>query len=229
VGSFGDAAIFSFGAGKIIDLGCGGAAVSKNRDLIKRVDTCITLMPEWTSRCEDVISDISALHTSLYNRFYPAKISQHAGTFIDAVFKGKDAYMFRPPDDFMNRANDNLKTLDRNLFSRREKATLFKEIFEHAGLHFHWPSDGGVFWRFNLFIENNRDDLLHALLAEGFKVSSWYPRVDLFMNMEPSRDSFTVADRIGSEILNLWVNMEVDGLYIEQISNRIIKHLKNSD
>lgn len=226
VGAFGDAAIFSFGAGKIIDLGFGGAAISDNITLTNRVKASNALMPEWTSRSENIISNISTLHTSLYNSFYPDEIRQHAGAFINAVLNGKTAYMFRPPHDFPGKAIYCLTSLDQNLAYRMEKATQFKEIFEHAGIHFHWPAEGGVFWRFNIFLENNRDNILRALLAEGFKVSSWYPRVDLFMRTEPSGDGFPVADRIGAEILNLWVNMEIDDLYIEQVSKRIIKYIK---
>jgi perosamine synthetase len=227
VGTFGDAAIFSFGAGKIIDLGYGGAALSDDKSLVRRVESCNSRMPEWTRESEETISGISALHTSLYNRYYPDKVSRHAGIFSDAVLKGKSAYMFRSPGDLPDRVRASLESLDRNLVSRREKAMRFKDIFGRAGLRFHWPTDGGVFWRFNLFMEGGRNGLLRVLLAEGFKVSSWYPRIDIFLDTEAPADKFPVAERIGAEILNLWVNTEIDGLYVEHISNRIIEHRKS--
>jgi len=227
VGTFGDASIFSFGTGKILDLGYGGAALSNDKSLVRRVKTCNSRLPELTEESKQTILGISTLHTSLYNSYYPNEIKRYAGIFKDLVLKGKSAYMFRSPDDLPERVETSLESLDRNLVFRREKAMRFKNIFSHGGFRFHWPSDGGVFWRFNLFVESTRNMLLRILLAEGFKVSSWHPRIDIFLDTEASIYKFPVAERIGAEILNLWVNNEIDDFYVEQISNRIIEYRKS--
>lgn len=228
VGTFGDAAVFSFGSGKIVDLKYGGAAVSNDASLIQRVKSFVVTLPDFSEEFKLTISDISALHTFMYNRFYPNRVQRYSNLLRSAALDAKSAYLFRAPDDLPEKVSDSLKTLDVNLSLRLKRALRFRELFENAGLMFHWPEDGGIFWRFNLFLKSGRDNLLRTLLAEGFKVSSWYPRIDLFMDAVNTNQKFPVADRIGNEILNLWVNSEVDDNYVEQISSRIIEYVESN-
>lgn len=227
MGSFGDAAIFSFGSGKIIDLKFGGAAVSENKGIIQRVKNCSGHMPKWNSELEKTISGVSSLHTSLYNKFYPDQIVLYSNMFRDAALSAKSAYMFRTPDDFPDMVHNALASLDDNLSVRQGRAKRFSDIFKENGIGHSLPGEGEVCWRFNLYLRSNRDKILHTLLDEGFKVSSWYPRVDLFFEEGASGRKHPAADIIGSRILNLWVNAEVDDSYVDQISKRII-NISNS-
>lgn len=223
VGTFGDAAVFSFGAGKIVDLGVGGAAVSHNALLIRRVRQRVASMREWSKDAEKAISEFSGMHTSIYNNFYPVKVRLHYEMLRKNALRIKDVYLFQAPCNLEDRVSASLMALDANLDLRKERALYFKDIFEKNEIEFHWPKEGGVFWRFNLFLDEVRDRLLHSLLSEGFKVSSWYPRVDIFMEAKVDDNDYSVAEKVAGRILNLWVNSEVDDQYVEAIAQRIIE------
>jgi dTDP-4-amino-4,6-dideoxygalactose transaminase len=116
--------------------------------------------------------------------------------------------------------------LDRNLSQRQNRAEKFLELFREEELNFNWPKPGGVFWRFNLLVDEGRNKLLRLLLKEGVNVSGWYSRIDLFMGIQNRRNNFSNAEKMGTSILNLWVNNEVDDFYIKKIGNRILKFLR---
>ena len=67
--------------------------------------------------------------------------------------------------------------------------------------------------------------MLKLLLAKNFKVSSWFPSADLFFEDRTlSGINTAVSDSVGDQILNLWVNEEVDIDYIKAISSEIIAY-----
>ena len=89
------------------------------------------------------------------------------------------------------------------------------------GIRCHRLLQGSVPWRASVFIPGQRDRILRALLAEGVKISSWYPPAQEFL--EPTWKGDTpVARRVGDEILNVWVNGEVDSRYLDAVIERLI-------
>jgi perosamine synthetase len=223
VGDFGDAAVFSFGVGKIVDLKRGAAVTSNDISLISKLNSYNSELPELSTEQELGASDFSALHTFFYNEFYPSRENQYAELLGQAAQAAKEAYCYRAPIGLDAEVKNSLDYLDQNLSQRQNRAEKFRELFRKEGLNFHWPQQGGVFWRFNLLVGEGRNKLLLLLLEEGFKVSSWYPRIDRFMGIQNERNDFTIAEKIGSSILNLWVNDEVDDFYTKKISDRILE------
>lgn len=226
VGAFGDASIFSFGAGKIIDLGYGGAAVSEDKGLIEKLENRVFRMPKRPKESNVLISNFNSLHTAIYNLFYPSKTQHYAQLLLDAVLNVKTAYLFQIEDEFIERIEDSFRNLENNLSIRKIRALRFKALFEKAGLRFYWPDEGSVFWRFNVFLEVDRDRILRLLLSEGYKVSSWYPPANLFFETGGIKSTFPIGEKVGAEILNLWVNKEVEDSYAEAISKQIIEYSK---
>ena len=116
--------------------------------------------------------------------------------------------------------------LDSLVDLRRNKAETLERLLAsyEPNIRLFYPPAGSVHWRFNLFI-NNRDNLLKLLLAKNFKVSSWFPSADLFFEDRTlSGINTAVSDSVGDQILNLWVNEEVDIDYIKAISSEIIAY-----
>jgi perosamine synthetase len=226
VGDFGDAAVFSFGVGKIVDLKRGAAVTSNDISLISKLNSHNSELPELSAKQELGASDFSALHTFFYNQFYPSRENQYSELLERAAQATKESYFYRAPIGLDAQVKHSLDHLDRNLSQRQNRAEKFRELFREEELNFHWPKPGGVFWRFNLLVDEGRNKLLRLLLKEGFKVSSWYPRIDLFMGIQSRRNNFSNAEKMGSSILNLWVNNEVDDFYIKKIGNRILEFLR---
>jgi len=115
--------------------------------------------------------------------------------------------------------------LNDNLLAREIKVSKYVKSFKDnaENIEFFIPSEGSVFWRFNLFVEN-RNRLLKNLLKRKYKVSSWQPSVDFFCGLRSDRKVNTpISDWVGEHILNLWVNHEIDDLYLQKITQEIIK------
>ena len=112
--------------------------------------------------------------------------------------------------------------LDRNLSSRRLLAEYLFERIE-AGtqmIHCHRSALDSVFWRANILVPATRNLVLHALLKEKCKVSSWFPPAHEFLEQEWLGVT-PIADQVGREILNVWVNDEADTSYIAAIAENI--------
>ena len=59
------------------------------------------------------------------------------------------------------------------------------------------------------------------MLSQGYLVSSWYPPIAPYFEESIVRE-WAIAERQGSQILNLWVNDEVDEEKIEKSANKVI-------
>ena len=71
---------------------------------------------------------------------------------------------------------------------------------------------------------NGRNKLFKYLLGKGYRVSSWYPSVDIFFHLRKDKPVKTPnSDWVGNHIVNIWVNDEVDDNYLYNISQDILK------
>ena len=61
---------------------------------------------------------------------------------------------------------------------------------------------------------------MKKLLKNKLKASSWHPRLDLFL-MEKSH--FPVADYLSNKILNIWINEEINKIYLNKVINLVSK------
>jgi dTDP-4-amino-4,6-dideoxygalactose transaminase len=84
-----------------------------------------------------------------------------------------------------------------------------------------YPEHGGVHWRFNIFIDEGRDDLMRHLHAKGYHASSWHAPADLFFGQRRGADRWPVTDWVADHILNLWVDHTVGDEYIEGVSREV--------
>ena len=114
------------------------------------------------------------------------------------------------------------------LIKKRKKNIflLYEKLYglENIGIHLFDFPDGSVPWRFNLLIDNNRDQLLNWLLIAQLKISSWFPSVDLFFeSRSQSLVETPICDDISSRILNIWINETIEESYLSTISGRIIE------
>lgn len=227
VGSFGDASVVSFGAGKIIDVGHGGAVLSDDKSLIDEISRLNDLLPAYSPSTEEFLSDFNKFHTKLYNDHFSSDLNSFWPEFKRKANATKEKLLAQFHPEFAGKIWDGLKMLDKKIENRREKAENFSRFFSKMTfekVEVYNPPPGSVFWRSNIFLKGNRDKVLKTLLKEKFKVSSWFPPVGLFF---APREEFStpVSNAIGDSILNLWVNEEVDKQYETAISKRIFELL----
>lgn len=216
-GSFGNAAVISFGAGKIIDAGGGGAVLTDDPALAKDVENLNNALPMPGIEVEEVES-LGRFHTRLYNAHYGIDLNAQAQPFRDRAIGLEAGFVHLPDPEQARRTCHALEGLAANKILRRSKWDRLAQILTHAQL----PNitiqplrEGDVPWRMNLLMSSGRGATLKHLLAAGLKASSWFPPSDLYL--VPGRgdgDGNTpIASKIGREILNLWVNDEVSEDY----------------
>jgi dTDP-4-amino-4,6-dideoxygalactose transaminase len=230
LGSHGDVSVLSFGAGKIIDAGSGGALLTNDSGLyaeLRRLE--LGLPTGGVKEAEMRIREFSHYHTVLYNTYYDygKDLNTHASACRIRALELQSSFMRKAqPDLFASKALFALDTLTDNLEQRNKRSTYLRGRFSghtERGLIPFSPPSGSVIWRFSLIVERNRDAILRMLLNRGLKVSSWYPSSDLFLEERSASGVHTPnSDSIGDTILNIWVNKEVDEAYLIQISKEIL-------
>ena len=62
---------------------------------------------------------------------------------------------------------------------------------------------------------------MKKLLKNKLKASSWHPRLDLFFDGKKSH--FPVADYLSNKILNIWINEEINKIYLDKVINLVSK------
>ena len=224
VGSFGDVSVFSFGAGKIVQAGHGGACLIKDPSLFREMSRITGHLPPHSQEKDASVKSLSQFHTQTYNRYYLngrpescACFGQEAGSrFSDHIFQ------FNPRYETTIEAG--LEGIHRNLSRRRSNTEKLRRRLSKENLNVIIPPvrDESAPWRFNLFLKTGRNRIFNRLLASGFKISSWHPSVDVFFQDRKHSDVDTpVSDWVGEHILNIWIDQEIDDDYLKAVSEAI--------
>lgn len=228
-GGWGDISVISFGAGKTIDVGSGGAVLTDDAALADEIRRLEAKLPPADAALAREVEELSRWHTALYNRHYGRDLNRHADEFAARAVRLRDGFVHRCDAAFADSARQALERLPTLVGRRRARWEALYARFERLGRPDIVPHPGVAGyapWRFNLFFRSGRDSVLRHLLQAEIKVSSWFPPADLYLR--PGRgdgDGDTpVASRVGREILNLWVNDEVGDDYVHRVCEEIVKH-----
>jgi len=226
LGSFGDASILSFGSGKNIDIEHGGAILTDDEKIFKNIKENLSTLPDFLIEKEKVIDEISKYHTKLYNIDYGKSLNKHHQEFKSICLQKKDSFLYKFDDSFSLQLHNSLDNLENLIFLRNKNAEYLKNRFKNIrGITILEPKYGSSYWRFNIFVENYRDELFKYLLSKKYKVSSWYHSVDLLFEKRMNLDT-PISDWVSENIINIWVNEEIDQNYLDDISEDIIRFLK---
>ncbi len=230
VGSFGDVSILSFGSGKIIEVGHGGAILTNDNYLLGEIIKIEGKMPPYSEEAERKVAWLDRHFTKLYNDFYgTADLSAHAQNFNLLALETKAAFLFRFDSAYAEKIEYGMAKLEENIATRQNYADFLADKFSRYGVTTFQPPAGSVFWRDNIFLENSiRDSILRKLLHQKYNISSWFPSIDMFFEERSDTSVNTpVSDWIGDSILNIWVNDQIDKTYLKDISTEIIKSINN--
>lgn len=225
VGSFGDISLLSFGAGKILDVGHGGALSTDDQRLYEEFVAIDKELDQFSNSKQDTVEHLNSFHTELYNKFYTNGQYEQCSIFSTKAKQHKDSYLCRFSSFYEKSILMQLGQFADNISKRELNAHKLVELFEGTKeqIDIFVPPEGSVIWRFNIFV-NNRNRLLKYLLEKKYKVSSWQPSVDLFCGLRSDNKVNTpISDWVGEHILNIWVNYEINDLYLQDITQEIIK------
>jgi len=231
LGSFGDVSILSFGSGKVLDIEHGGAILTDDKIIYEKIKEKVKNLNNYTLEDEEILNKISKKHTQLYNIDYGKSLNKYSSEFKKLCIDNKAHFLYKFDGNYLDKLNDKLDNLNVLLETRKNNVAYLDIIFKKENLQYLTilePINGSTFWRFNIFIEEYRDELFSYLLSKKYKVSSWYHSVDILL--EANNDLNTpISDWISKTILNIWVNEDIDNQYLDDISKDIINFLKEKE
>ena len=231
LGSFGDVSILSFGSGKIIDIDHGGALLTDNKEIYESTLRNLKLLNDFEEYYEKQINLISKKHTKLYNIDFGKSLNRHHDEFKQLCIKNKQCFLYKFDKKHLLILDDTLPNLNNFLNIRKNNANYLLEKFRNSGLksiEIINAKNSSAFWRFNIFVKDYRDELFSYLLNRNFKVSSWYHSIDILFELRLSNIT-PLSDWVGDNIINIWVNEEIDENYLDEIYNDIYDFLKGKE
>jgi dTDP-4-amino-4,6-dideoxygalactose transaminase len=219
--SFGVASVLSFGRGKTIDVGGGGAVLTNDSALATEIRQAHAHLLDRTDADRQRLDTFSSWHTRLYNQNYGKDLDRHVASFVEHAMALCNATLTRYSWN-RDKVAGGLEEPAENLMRR---CVLTAQLFDMVearlpGVRCHFPPRESAPWRANLFIPRHRDRVLRTLLSEGVRISSWYPPAQDFLAPAWSSDT-PIARRDGEEILNVWANAEADAGYLDIVAGKI--------
>ena len=212
-GSWGDMSVLSFGSGKIIDIGLGGALVSDDPTFSRSVEQELGKLPKWSKRFEelnrqwleiywafhqfeDVNKDLLKLYPGLYE--------------IYNLLTG-----FQLPESYWDRLLEPLRSLPVNLDRRRKMTSILESRLEGLPIRRLYTPNGSILWKYPLLVSpDDRNQLLDYLWQHEIGLATrWYPSIRIMLKSleKQGPDQETPgADRLAAEIINLCVDSNVD-------------------
>jgi dTDP-4-amino-4,6-dideoxygalactose transaminase len=220
-GSWGDVSIFSFGQGKIVDQGLGGAVLTDDPALAEGMARWLATLPEWADRHVDLSNQWLALYWALHqyddrdprlSGFYPALFDLYA-----------DLVSFRLLPDYNAGLPEKLKAIEAD---RLRRLTLAAQYDQALALKTFPRPSGATLWAYPLLVNPDiRDDLLHHLWDAGVhEAARWYPSLQpMQVALCPGLPSnpTPVADLLASQVITLPLRPGVDTDQVDQIAAAI--------
>lgn len=217
-GSFGVASVVSFGVGKPITLGHGGAILTDDPHLYQDIKTVNELLPDFTEAADQAVDELGKAHTKLYNKHYGRDLAEHVVPFRRMALGARQHFLHRFDEKLLPRLSEALEVLPQEnelrWFNWRQ---LSQELTSTVGdnIQILSPPNGSVPWRLNILMDK-RDQAMRALHNRGLNASSWHPPVSQFFEDNYISDNTANSSEIGKKILNLWL-MDYSEKYAQSV------------
>jgi len=203
LGNWGDAAIYSFGYSKIVELGFGGGLTIRESGLRQKVIELISSFDlyselhkeadhEFQSKLRILRKDPGNQKPEIYRPLY-----EDYAKFL----------IYRLDEQSVNLIKDALADLDKIILTRYQKAMMYKNGIRSSKISHIKEVPGQIFWRYNILVEPEwRDELLKLLIDNNIWASKWYPPVDQLFFEESETAAYSGANLFSKRVINLFVD-----------------------
>tara|TARA_B100000900_G_scaffold416265_1_gene450729 strand:- start:255 stop:1328 length:1074 start_codon:yes stop_codon:yes gene_type:complete len=219
LGSYGDVSIISFGKGKVIDAGYGGALLTNNLQIIKFLENKKKELKSLNKVSLKNIESINNLHTNIYNKHYLHNKKVSIKSFKSNIRKNSKHFLLDIPSNKIKIIYFKCRKLKKYINLRRKNfKNLRNEILKLKKNYLKIPdiTSGEIPWRLNIFFNSvkKRNLMMIKLLSLKINVSSWYSGLDFFFHKDLKLKN---SKKHSDAILNLWVNENYNSLYKKKI------------
>lgn len=224
VGTWGDAALYSFGMAKIVNVGSGGVLAARDPSFLQECRRLETTLEEWDQSLKSRDTAFQsclrtlrqypelkepAIYRALYQSYRPALVARAASGTADIIAEG-------------------LGNLPTNLDIRRRRAEHYREQLAHPAIT-HCPVQvGEVCWRYICHLPAHlRDGAVSFLRSQSLPISTWYPAVDRLFGERPEQYEMPGADSFEQTVTNLWVEPGASDDVVQRTAECLLEYLSS--
>ncbi len=221
MGGWGEIGIFSFGHTKVIDVGWGGAILTDNEAIYKDCYNTYEALPGPSESIQELRSVYSETYYNVERLNHKSSLLSPLFWPFPEIFRDLYIYKIECPESKILQVSEKLKLLKENVNKRLQYWVLYRSnLNTNENIKFPSLREGNNPWRFTFRINKEKRDLIVSeLRSKNIDVSTWYPSLKNRFNPDNSLsgDDCIIAEAIGEEIINLWVDPEKTNQ--EQIKN----------
>ena len=216
LGTWGDAAIFSFGYSKIIEYGIGGAVYCRDRVIYQKINDQIQQLPHYSY--EHKIKEIE-LQRQIKDIRRSTNISKFE-EYNEIYDYYMDFLLFKLEQEDIVNIRNLYRELGKNLETRSYFADRYrKEITNNKIRHVH-KIKGQTYWRYNILVkQDDQMKVIEGLRQNGLLASNWYPPMAKFFDESYEPQKFRGCESFATRVINLFVDHRVNDSRVTECVN----------
>ncbi len=219
VGSWGAASIYSFGHGKTLDVGFGGALASRDANLVQECDRLIDSLPVWSLECSDHERSYQTLLRTVRND----RRLQDPCLYQTIYRCYRPALLASAPPELATTVTRAVQRLPKILEVRHERADRYRRLLDHQHITHRRPTPGEACWRYTFHLPANmRNLVVQHVRAHDLPISTWYPAVDRLFHKRPMGKTMAGGDQFEHTVVNLLVDSSVEDETVEACVREIM-------
>ena len=226
LGSFGDLSVVSFGHTKILDVGFGGAVLTDDEELDRRIREEAEALPLFDERIPRMQAEYRKVYYALRSLADTNERLHELFTVLPSVYR--EMYLFRATNAQVDGILRRLDDLDSVARVRRENAARYHRSLRHPLVQLPPLSPEAVPWRFSFLLREDRQTRVSdRLRAAGLDASNWYPPLHRWYASGRGQDPRTLANAeyVGRRVVNLWVEPGITTEYIDRACTLVLDEL----
>ncbi len=221
---FGDAVLLSFGAGKVLDAGGGGAILVRDNRLADELAAKAQSMPPLDARADDVEEYLTKLRRTLRAGIPggPALAGRWEHFMDQEILTVRHAF----PSPLCGAVHSVLDNYSGSIAKRCKRLMLWRRHLANVGMGLRLPSaEQPAPWRLIGCLDKGRDDLVEFLRAKGVDAGTNYPPLTDFYPRLLAGQQSPSAEKWGHSVFNLWLTPDYDSARITQVCEWVVGHL----
>ena len=222
LGSFGDVSIFSFGNGKILEVGHGGAVATNNKELLENIKLEYKKLPKYD---ETKINNLSKKHRVIYYKLYYLGLKYPILNILNLVYVYffKNYYLFQLDESKIELIKNKFESFEKDKIERINNVNFYLESLKDIVIFPKINNKENILSRLTVLIED-AEEISKQIRDNGIPSNIMYPmlvdRFKLFFDDKNFKKSF----KLKGKMLNLWVNDVNEKQLLKSVE--IIKGLK---
>lgn len=206
LGTWGDAAIFSFGYAKIVEYGVGGACFLKDNNLKMDVKRVIQAFEPFS----DIYKSADTKFQLTLKELRKDNNLQVPSVYTPLYMSYSDYLVYKIDDNMVSEIKELFDTIESNISDRAEKALRYRNEIKSKKVQHIAEVDGQVYWRYNLSVEPGcRQGLIEKLRNNSILVSNWYPPIVGLFEENYDKSQYAGSYSFSSRVINLFVDRRV--------------------